>query len=432
MAKNKKKKAKSIILTVLCLILAFALITVGVNIVALNKCIEKGHSYEKVGYEAQLTPQKDENGNWVFTTDRDFKILQITDVHIGGGYLSSGKDAKALNAVATMITREKPDLVVVTGDIAYPVPVFSGTFNNKNGAKAFAELMENLGVYWTLNFGNHDTEAYSFYSRKQISEFYLSDDYKYCLFETGPEDVDGFGNHTIEVKNSDGIITQALVMIDSNAYTGGDVFGLMAKYDNIHENQVQWYKSEIERMNAENTAAIKAVSDTSLQKEYSEKFSTVKSLAFFHIPLVETRDAWEEFAANGFKDTADFKYIEGIIGETGTQVCCGIGEDSFFETVLELGSTKAIFNGHDHYNNTTFEYKGVTFSYGYSVDYLAYIGIAKYGSQRGCSLITSTPDGDFTIEKYNYYSDRYNIDGFEREDTEMQFDGIEYEVPFEK
>lgn len=431
MAENKKKNAKSVIISVLCLILGFVIITISANAAALDKCIEKGNSYGRVDYENQLIPQKDENGNWVFTTDRDFKILQITDVHIGGGFVSSDQDAMSVNAVATMITREKPDLVVVTGDIAYPVPVFSGTFNNKNGAKAFAELMEKLGVYWTLNFGNHDTEAYSFYSRKQISEFYLNEEYKYCLFETGPEDVDGYGNHTIEVKNSDGIITQALVMIDSNAYTGGDVFGLMAKYDNIHENQVQWYKSEIERMNSENSAVIKTM-DAKTQKEYTEKFSTVKSLAFFHIPLVETRDAWEEFAENGFKDTENFKYIEGIIGETGTQVCCGIGEDSFFETVLELGSTKAIFNGHDHYNNTTFEYKGVTFSYGYSVDYLAYIGIAKYGSQRGCSLITSTPDGDFTIEKFNYYSDRYDIEGFEREDTEMQFDGIEYEVPYDK
>lgn len=431
MAENKKKNAKSVIISVLCLILGFVIITISANAAALDKCIEKGNSYGRVDYENQLIPQKDENGNWVFTTDRDFKILQITDVHIGGGFVSSDQDAMSVNAVATMITREKPDLVVVTGDIAYPVPVFSGTFNNKNGAKAFAELMEKLGVYWTLNFGNHDTEAYSFYSRKQISEFYLNEEYKYCLFEMGPEDVDGYGNHTIEVKNSDGIITQALVMIDSNAYTGGDVFGLMAKYDNIHENQVQWYKSEIERMNSENSAVIKTM-DAKTQKEYTEKFSTVKSLAFFHIPLVETRDAWEEFAENGFKDTENFKYIEGIIGETGTQVCCGIGEDSFFETVLELGSTKAIFNGHDHYNNTTFEYKGVTFSYGYSVDYLAYIGIAKYGSQRGCSLITSTPDGDFTIEKFNYYSDRYDIEGFEREATEMQFDGIEYEVPYDK
>ena len=34
----------------------------------------------------------------------------------------------ALNAVAAMVTAEKPDLVIVTGDIAYPVPFQAGTF----------------------------------------------------------------------------------------------------------------------------------------------------------------------------------------------------------------------------------------------------------------------------------------------------------------
>lgn len=70
-----------------------------------------------------------------------------------------------------MIRVEKPDFVVVTGDISYPVPFQAGTFNNKSGAKIFAELMETLGVYWTLAYGNHDTEAYSYYTREQLTDF---------------------------------------------------------------------------------------------------------------------------------------------------------------------------------------------------------------------------------------------------------------------
>ncbi len=77
----------------------------------------------------------------------------------------------AINTVATMIRVEKPDFVVVTGDISYPVPFQAGTFNNKSGAKIFAELMETLGVYWTLAYGNHDTEAYSYYTREQLTDF---------------------------------------------------------------------------------------------------------------------------------------------------------------------------------------------------------------------------------------------------------------------
>ena len=96
--------------------------------------------------------------------------------------------------------------------------------------------------------------------------------------------------------------------------------------------------------------------------------------------------------------------------------------------MLELGSTKAMHHGHDHYNNLTAEYKGIIFSCGYSIDYLAYIGVAKEGSQRGCNMITCKPDGTFNIDKYNYYSDRYDLEGFTREEVTMQFEDVKYQV----
>ncbi|MEE1246626.1 MAG: metallophosphoesterase, partial [Acutalibacteraceae bacterium] len=82
------------------------------------------------------------------------------DIHIGGGLFSLKKDAKAMNAVAAMITAEKPDLVVLTGDMVYPVPFQAGTFNNEISTKLLITLMEKLGVYYTVCFGNHDSEAY--------------------------------------------------------------------------------------------------------------------------------------------------------------------------------------------------------------------------------------------------------------------------------
>ncbi len=415
MAKTKSKRIKKAFLVLIAVIAVVAIVSAVVNICMVNSLLKKGSSYNKVEIEEQLVPEKDENGNWVFTTDRDFKVLHLTDIHIGGGWISNGKDKMALNAVAAMVTSEKPDLVIATGDIAYPVPYQAGTFNNKSGAKAFANLMESLGVYWDITFGNHDTEAYSYFNRKAISEFYSDNDFKYCLYQAGADDVDGYGNHVIEVKNTEGLITQAFFLMDSHSYTNGDIIGIMWKYDNIHDNQVEWYKSEIQRMNKENEKITK-------EKE------TVKSLAFFHIPLVEMKDAWTEFQENDFKDSVNFKYVEGFIGETGKRVFCGVGEDKLFEAMLEMDSTKAMFNGHDHLNNTTFEYKGITFSYGYSVDYLAYSGISKVGSQRGCTLITCKPDTTFEIEKFNFYSDRYDIDGFTREDVTMQFENVKYQV----
>lgn len=416
MSKENTKKSSKAPLIIISAVLAIAVIITGLNLLTVQKLLEKGSTYKKVQFENQLIPEKDENGNWYFTTDGDFKVMHITDIHIGGGFLSKGYDEKALNAVAIMVTKEKPDLVIVTGDVAFPVPYTAGTFNNYSGIKAFGNLMETLGVYWDVTFGNHDSEAYSYFDREDVAALYGSGEFEHCLFQAGPKDVDGYGNHTIEVKNSDGIITQAMILIDSQAYIKDNIIeSIKGTYDNIHLNQVEWYEDEINRMNSEN-------------RNIDEKAETVATHAFFHIPLVEMDDAWNEFKENGYKDTDNFEYVEGLIGETGRQVCCGFGEDALFEKMLELKSTKAIHNGHDHVNSTTFKYKGITFSYGYSIDYFAYSGIDKLGSQRGNTMITLKPDGTFNIDKYNLYSDRYDLEDFAREEVTMQYEDVTYQV----
>ena len=346
--KSGKQIAKRILLGILIFILALAIFTVGANCICLVLNHAKVDDFPAVNYGgAQLVPGEDEFG-YTFTTDNDFKIVQLTDVHLGGGFMSKSKDLKAMNAVAAMVTAEKPDLVVVTGDLAYPVPFQAGTFNNKSSAKLFADLMEQLGVYWTLTFGNHDTEIYSYYTREKISDFYESDNYKYCLFTAGPDDVDGFGNNVITVKNSKGIITQALFCLDSHSYIEGSMLGIDWQYDNIHQNQIDWYSAQVAALNSCNAEQL---AQSNADAATTESFSTVKSLAFFHIPLRESRTAWLEYVANGYRDTENTKWVYGTAGESGEIVYCGVGEDTLFETMLELGSTKGVFNGHDHLNN---------------------------------------------------------------------------------
>ena len=87
--------------------------------------------------------------------------------------------------------------------------------------------------------------------------------------------------------------------------------------------------------------------------------------------------------------------------------------------MLETGSTKGVFSGHDHYNNFSIEYKGIRLTYGMSVDYLAYPGIYKKGSQRGCTMISVMPDGSFDCSAQSYYQDKYT-GVYEKEDVTMQ------------
>ncbi len=349
-------------------------------------------SFAKVEYESHLTPEFAEDGSAYFVTDGDFKVLQLTDVHITGGVLGKEEDKKVINAVAAMVSAEKPDLVIVTGDISFAVP-WAGTINNSYAHKMFIRLMENLGVYWTVSLGNHDSEVYDYYNRSAVADFYEDESLEYCLFNRGPEGIFGECNHVINVRQSDGLITKSFIMMDSNSYTWQDPLGIFWIYDNIHADQIAWYKGEIEKLNAHNK---------SLGSD-----ATVESLLFIHIPLMEVRDAYNEYLAEGETDTDNVKHLFGRIGEKDPYVYCSNDEEHMFETILKLGSTKAVFFGHDHLNNMMMDYKGVALCYGYSIDYFAYSDIDKIGSQRGCTVINCSSDGVINVTHENYYQDKY-------------------------
>ena len=380
------------------------------GLAALNKLNEKqmleyADSFPAVEYESRLTPEYDGNGTAFFTTDEEFKVLHLTDIHIGGSIFSIQKDKSAMNAVAAMIDAEKPDIVVITGDISFAVP-WGGTINNYYAHSYFIRFMENLGVYWTVAFGNHDSELYNYLDRSAVADMYESEDLKYCLFDRGPEDIFGECNHVVNVRNSKGLVTKSLIMIDSNAYTDDDPLGTDWIYDSIHQDQIDWYKSTIANLNAYNADIISRM-DESEKPENIESFTTVQSLLFLHIPPIEVRDAYNEYLEAGERDTDDIKYLEGEIGEKAPYVYSSDIEDEMFETMLELNSTKAIFYGHDHLNYAVMNYKGIILSYGYSVDYFAYWQIHKSGAQRGCTVINCSPDTSFEIIHENYYQDKY-------------------------
>lgn len=388
MTKKGKIALKIIVSLVLIVAIVFGCLAL-VNVAGIKSNKNFINSVEPASYENQLEPALDENGRYTFVTDDEFKILQFSDVHIGAGFMSIKKDNLALNAVAAMVTAEKPDLVIVTGDITYPVPVQAGTFNNKENAKLFASLMERLGVYWCAALGNHDSESYAYFSRQEVGELYESGDYPHCLFQCGDESIDGVGNYTINIKNSNGEITQSLIMLDSHSYIKGNIPGVDWKYDCIHENQIAWYENEIKELTAENNGV------------------TPKSLAFFHIPIQEMQTAYYEYRDNDFTDTEDVKYYYGETGEIDIVVYPSEKNYGFFDKAAELGSTQGMFFGHDHLNNISLEYKGIRLSYGCSIDYLAYKDIKNYGSQRGCTVITVMPDGNFDSYTENYYQDKY-------------------------
>lgn len=429
MIKNKKKKKNiflKILLSIIGIIAALALFLLIANAISTSQDLNFVDKIEPVKYtKAQLIPLLDEEtGYYTFTTDRQFKIMQLTDIHIGAGFLTVKNDKQAIKAVETMVREEQPDLVIVTGDAFFPVPQ-SGTLNNSNELKVFATMMNNLGVYWAYTFGNHEYQGFSYLSEEKLAEK-LEGCSDYCLFQRGRKDVSGEGNYVINVKNSDGVITRSLICLDSHSYMPEDKLGLGEKYDYIHKDQIDWYRDTLSILGDANKQTIDALQNADKRSKYTEDFSIIKSFLFFHIPLKEYRTAWNNYKSNGYKSTSDTSYVYGYMGEKkAPYIYCSEKDNDLFETAQTIGSTQGIFCGHDHTNNFSFLYRGIRLTYGYSIDSLVYKNIKNLGSQRGCTIITSMPDGKYNIKGENYYQKKYDFEG--KEKVTMQHLNIEQE-----
>lgn len=331
----------------------------------------------KINHADDEITYNEDTGVYTITSKKeDFKILQLTDIHLGGSALSASKDLKELKAVYKLIEHTEPDLIIVTGDLVFPMGIMSFSINNHTPVMQFASFMRNIGIPWAFVYGNHDTEFMATSSAEDLNELLKSISFKNSenlLYPYVQPDITGRSNQIIEIRNTDGTLNQALVLLDSNAYTGE---GINA-YDYIHDDQVEWYERNIVRLN--------------LQEN-----KTVSSMIFFHMPLQEYRDAYELYE----KDSNDIVYFFGENGEKMIdKVCCSDYHSKLFDTAVRLGSTKAMFCGHDHYNNLSVEYRGIRLTYGMSIDYLAMPGIEQDTAQRGGTVITLHPDSDFDIEQ---------------------------------
>ena len=302
--------------------------------------------------------------------DQDFRILQLTDLHLGFGFLSKGKDRLALDAVRTLIETSKPDLIVLTGDSIFPFWPRSGTMNNRKQAKKLMAFLDGFEIPYTLVFGNHDCELGSTCNKEELAELYQQG--TYCIFSEGRKDLTGVGNFLIELVDDSGNVLLPLVMLDSNMYGEGGWF--FSGFDCIHDDQINWCMERLDAMKQDNP--------------------DIKAVAFFHIPLREFKEAYEKMKLGD----PSVIYCHGSIGEKDEYFGISKEPDKFFDRAVENGMIKWMFCGHDHMNTLSLVYKGIRMTYGMSIDYLGYQGIAKSDIQRGGTLITRKADGNVDIQ----------------------------------
>lgn len=251
-----------------------------------------------------ITYNKDNNE--ILVNKNSIKILQITDLHL---YKSSHM-LLTFEIIKKLVYNEKPDLIVITGDII----VSKGTDAD---VKKLFEFMKDLQIPWAAVFGNHDDEGY--YNLDDLSDLY--EHAEFSLFKKG-DVIDRHGNYFYNVIFKDQNIFQ-LIFMDS-AQSG------------FSEDSKRFYKDTIE--------SSKSVYNVNI----------LNNFLFCHIPLKEMRTAVELYKED--------KTIG--IGEIRETVCIQEDDVNFFDLMLEMNATKAMIFGHDHVNNAKIKYKGIELCYG--------------------------------------------------------------------
>lgn len=312
----------------------------------------------------------DETFRLEIPTDRDYRILQLTDLHLGFGVLSRRKDRQALDAVRTIIQKSRPDLIVLTGDSVFPFLPKSGTRNNRRQAHKLVAYLDSFQIPYTFVFGNHDCEMGSVCDKDELANVYAGG--KYSIFAKGRADITGVGNFVIELTDNNGDCLLPLVMLDSNMYGEGGWF--YSGFDCIHDDQVEWCIQRMKKLRQDNP--------------------DIRAMAFFHIPLPEFREAYEKMKLGD----RSVEYRHGSIGEKDEYFGITKYESTFFDKALADGTIKWMFCGHDHLNTLSLVYKGIQMTYGMSIDCLGYRHIDKSYIQRGGTLITRGTDGSVSVD----------------------------------
>ena len=276
-----------------------------------------------------------------------------------------------------MIREAQPDLILVTGDIAYTIPIQTFSRDNLLPIYQFCTFMNNTGIPWAMVYGNHDTEAAAGCTAEELSrlyqEYFLRQPDCPMLYADVQPDIYGRYNQYIRVENPDGSLNRLLFLVDSNDYVqGADA----KKYDSVHADQIAWYAGTIDEVSA-------------------QEGRLVPSFVFMHIPFRAYADAYDALQDG----SPEAQYLFGANNEA---VSHPDHDSGFFDCIVDKSSTQAVFVGHDHVNYLGVRYRGVDLVYSKSIDYIAYPGISKMTDQRGATLITLTSDGSYTIEQLDY------------------------------
>lgn len=271
-----------------------------------------------------------------------FRIVQFTDIHWLEEEKHKLENDSTLQLMRHIIEHEKPQLVVLTGDIV--------TYNkrNNNSDKAWRAVMQPMvdkQIPFVVTFGNHDTEN-EFDTKETLK---LLKKIPYNLTYSVDENIAGVSNFYLQIFDEKGKkIKWNLLGLDSQANSQDTT--IAKGYDWIRSNQIAWYKKNSE-------------------KSLKENKKNIPVIAFFHIPF-------PEFAS---KDKSR------VLGNYGEDVASPEYNSGLFSTMKEMNNVVAVFVGHDHENDYIHVVDNICLGYGRKTGYMTAYDVETL--KRGARII---------------------------------------------
>lgn len=278
-----------------------------------------------------------------FNSDHKFKIMQIADTQE-----IPAVSPDTLSLINNALDREKPDLVIFTGD---QIKGYSKKFKKdpaiiESTIDILVEPIAKRNIPFMVTYGNHDAQC-GIDNRGQY-KFYA----KYDNFISGDlRNADDVGTADIQIYSSteDKPVFE-LYIIDSHGKAKDG-----AGYAPVDKEQIEWYVSRREQLKAENG-------------DY------LPSLVFQHIPVPEFFDVIKKVPkgtkgavpAYGAHENEYFVLNDETIAEGGFMLESPASPDvntGEFEAMSEKGDVLGIYVGHDHNNSFVVKYKGVDLGY---------------------------------------------------------------------
>lgn len=254
--------------------------------------------------------------------NKDFVILNLSDPQMGDNEWETGHPNRDIieYTVNELVARVKPDLITITGDVAWA--------EHYTSYECLAKLLDSTGIPWAPVWGNHDHQCGT---EPLLKAAELLKRHPLCLLEDG-DPAFGHGNYILTINENDKPIT-ALFMIDSHNSVEIEENGAKRwAYDKLWPDQLVWIGEQAEVIKAQ------GCKDAAM---------------LLHIPLYCYRAAAEAIFPGGRGGDS------AIYGQQHELIASHPLEDGAMDMLKKSGLITHVLAGHDHCNNFMVDYEGI-------------------------------------------------------------------------